>query len=69
MTTSTITWHRPSDGLPDDETNVLLGLRLPDGRRTSCEGFRDGDCWRDVCAVEIEDAEVIAWAELPRCEL
>lgn len=69
MTTTTITWTRASEALPDDETNVLLGLRTPDGRRTSCEGFRDGDCWRDVCAVEIEDAEVIGWAELPGCPL
>lgn len=69
MTTSTITWTRPSESLPDDETNVLLGLRTPDGRRTSCEGFRDGDCWRDVCAVEIEDAEVIGWAPMPECAL
>lgn len=65
MTTSTITWKLAADGLPDVESNVLLGL----SSGFTCEGFLDTDpegaqIWRDVCAVEIEDA-VVAWAELP----
>ncbi len=54
-----------ADGLPDVETNVLLG---PSSGFT-CEGFLDTDIdgaqvWRDVCAIEIEDA-VVAWAAMP----
>lgn len=65
MTTSTITWTPVADGLPDAETNVLLGL----SSGFTCEGFLDCDVdgepvWRDVCAVQIEDA-VVAWAEMP----
>ncbi len=51
MTTSTITWHPPTN-LPDAETNVLLGIDV-DGIKTSCEGFLSDDmhgnpCWYDV---------------------
>ena len=65
MTTSTITWKPVSEGLPDVESNVLLGL----SSGFTCEGFLDTDhegaqVWRDVCAVELEDA-VVAWAEMP----
>jgi hypothetical protein len=65
MTTSTITWQLASERLPDVESNVLLGL----SSGFCCEGFLDTDhegaqIWRDVCAIEIEDA-VVAWAELP----
>jgi hypothetical protein len=65
MTTSTITWTQVAEGLPDVEFNVLLGL----SSGFTCEGFLDVDhegaqVWRDVCAIEIEDA-VVAWAELP----
>lgn len=66
MTTSTITWTPVTEALPDEETNVLLGLSSGD----TCEGFLDTDIdgaqvWRDVCAIEIEDA-VVAWAEMPK---
>lgn len=65
MTTSTITWKPVAEGLPDVESNVLLGL----SSGFTCEGFLDTDhegaqVWRDVCAVELEDA-VVAWAEMP----
>ncbi len=65
MTTSTITWTLAADRMPDVESNVLLGL----SSGFTCEGFLDTDhegahIWRDVCAIEIEDA-VVAWAELP----
>lgn len=68
MTTSTITWTRPSDQLPGDETNVLVGL-LIDGLRTSCEGFHLDGHWYDVCAVPLDDAHVIGWADMPECPL
>jgi hypothetical protein len=65
MTTSTITWQPVDQSLPDVESNVLLGL----SSGFTCEGFLDTDgqgaqVWRDVCAVELEDA-VVAWAEMP----
>lgn len=65
MTTSTITWTPVADGLPDPESNVLLGL----SSGFTCEGFLDAapsddPVWRDVCADEITDA-VVAWAEMP----
>lgn len=65
MTTSTITWTMAVDSLPDVETNVLLGL----SSGFTCEGFLDTDIdgaqvWRDVCAIELEDA-VVAWAAMP----
>ncbi len=68
MTTSTITWHRPADKLPDADTSVLVGLSI-DGLRTSCEGFLDGDQWRDCDAMPLDDAYVAAWAEMPECPL
>lgn len=65
MTTSTITWKPVAEGLPDVESNVLLGL----SSGFTCEGFLDTNAdgaqvWRDVTAIEIEDA-VCAWAEMP----
>ena len=62
---STITWHPVASGLPDADSNVLLGL----SSGFTCEGFLDCDSdgqpiWRDVCAVELEDA-VVAWAWMP----
>lgn len=64
MSAVTITWT-PADprSMPDAETNVLLGLS--DG--FSCEGFFDGEIWRDVTAMPIEDAKVVAWADMPMC--
>ena len=66
MTTSTITWRPVADGLPDPESNVLLGL----SSGLTCEGFLDAEpsdapVWRDVCAVEITDDDVVAWADMP----
>lgn len=60
VTTSTITWKPVAEGLPDADSNVLLGL----SSGFTCEGFWDGEVWRDVTAVEIEDA-VCAWSEMP----
>lgn len=65
--TTTISWVPVDDGKPDVDSNVLLGLS--DGH--SLEGFLDHDpergaIWRDVCAVEITDATITHWAELPR---
>ena len=65
MSTSTITWTPVAEGLPDAETNVLLGL----SSGFTCEGFlyydpNDGPIWQDVCGDEIDD-EVCAWAEMP----
>lgn len=60
MTTSLITWTPTTQALPDAESNVLLGL----SSGFTCEGFWDGEVWRDVTAVEIEDA-VCAWSEMP----
>jgi len=62
--TTTITWTPITERLPDDESTVLLGLA--DG--FSCEGFLDGDQWRDVCATPLLAGEVTHWAEMPRCE-
>jgi len=72
MTTSTITWHSPSDP-PDAETNVLIGLDV-DGIKTSCEGFLsttpdDRPCWYDVTAQPLEHGHVQCWAEMPECPL
>ena len=66
VTTSTITWIPVAERLPDPETNVLLGL----SSGFTCEGFLDADpgsddpVWRDVTAMELEDA-VVAWADMP----
>lgn len=65
MTTSTITWKPAAEGLPDVDSNVLLGL----SSGFTVEGFLDtgidgAHVWRDVCGIEIEDA-VIAWADMP----
>lgn len=61
MTTSTITWQPVDKGLPDAETNVMLGL----ASGFTCEGFCDGEAWRDVTAMPIEDDAVCAWAAMP----
>lgn len=61
---TTITWTKVGDGLPDVDSNVLLGL----ASGFSCEGFLDDKTWRDVCAEALPDGEVVAWAEMPRCE-
>lgn len=63
--TTTITWTRIEDGLPDVDSNVLLGL----SSGFSCEGFLDDQEWRDVCGMPIDDGSVVAWAEMPRCEI
>lgn len=66
----TITWHplglraNGREVLPDADTNVLLAL-LVDGQRDTCEGFLDGDQWRDVCADPLDDMHVVAWAHMP----
>lgn len=66
MNTTTINWTPVGErSMPDAETNVLLGLS--DG--FSCEGFWDGEVWRDVTAMEIEGARVVAWADMPACEV
>lgn len=51
--------------MPDADTNVLLGL----SGGSSCEGFFDGDLWRDVTGWPIggEDGDVVAWADMPAC--
>jgi len=41
MATSTVTWHRPAEKLPDDDTLVLLS------GGDEAMGFLDGDSWRD----------------------
>lgn len=67
LLTTPITWHPVSEGLPDAETNVLLGLR----DRTSCEGFYDGHeddgtpIFRDVCADQLDRDVVVYWANMP----
>lgn len=68
MTTSQITWHKPADLLPDADTSVLLGLDV-DGIKTSCEGFLDGDTWRDTDAMPLDARHVRCWAQLPECPL
>lgn len=65
MKTTVITWTSIDQSLPDADTNVLLGLA--DG--FSCEGFLDGAQWRDVCAIALDDGAVVAWSDMPRCEL
>lgn len=70
MITTTITWTPVEAGLPDPETNVLLALS--DG--FSCEGFldydpNDGPIFRDVCAEQLDHGVVVAWADMPRCEV
>jgi hypothetical protein len=60
---SKVTWIPIEKSLPDVDTNVLLGL--DDG--FSCEGFLDGEQWRDVLALPMDC--VVAWADMPRCEL
>lgn len=62
MITVTIVLKPIAEGLPDADSNVLLGLS--DGH--TCEGFLDGETWRDATAWPIEDATVVAWAEMPR---
>jgi len=61
VTTSTITWKPVAEGLPDAESNVMLGL----SSGFTCEGFWDGEAWRDVTAMPIEDDAVCAWSEMP----
>lgn len=73
MTTTTITWTPVADGLPDAESNVLLGIDV-DGIKTSCEGFLSDDmhgnpCWYDVTAQPLPHEQVVAWADLPECPL
>jgi len=68
VTTSTITWHPPTDP-PLVDINVLMALRVK-GLRTTCEGFlsHNGDgrlFWYDVTAQPVESEHVEAWAELP----
>ena len=70
---STITWRKLADGLPDAETNVIVGLNV-DGLKTSCEGFISADHlgneqWYDVCAVPLEHEHVRCWADLPESPL
>jgi hypothetical protein len=68
MTTSTITWHKPT-ALPDADTAVLVGLDV-DGIRTSCEGYfgcnPDGrEFWYDSNDQPLDSKHVTGWCELP----
>ena len=62
MTTETITWHRVSDRLPDDDTTVLV--HMTGGSEPVWLGYRDCDIWRDIDSCYI-GGEVVAWADLP----
>lgn len=65
---ATIHWREVGpDTMPDADTNVLLGL----AGGSSCEGFFDGQIWRDVTSWPIgcDGSEVIAWADLPDCKV
>jgi hypothetical protein len=64
---ATIHWREVGpDTMPYAGTNVLLGLSTGH----SCEGFFDGELWRDVTGwpIEGEDDDVVAWADLPACK-
>lgn len=68
MITSTITWTRPSESLPDANERVLMWLRI-DGASECYEGFYDGELWHDSCAMPQDADDVIAWAAMPECAL
>ena len=68
VTTSTITWQRPSDGLPDANARVLLWLRIDDS--SDCyEGFYDGQQWYDSTGMPQDADTVVAWCDMPECPL
>jgi hypothetical protein len=63
---ATINWTPAvPESMPDADTNVLLGL----SGGSSCEGFFDGQIWRDVTSwpVGCDGSEVIAWSDMPGC--
>ncbi len=57
---TTITWHRCTEQLPDDECTVLIAFS--DGEVWT--GFHDADCWRYVSGNSVE-RDPMYWAHLP----
>lgn len=63
MKTETLTWHKPSEKMPDDDTTVLMHMPTADSEPV-WPGYFDGEQWmlpdgfEPACAVE-------AWAHLP----
>jgi len=57
---STITWHRCTEQLPDDESAVLIAFS--DGEVWT--GFHDADTWRYVSDDPVE-CDPMYWAHFP----
>lgn len=60
---TTITWHKCSDQMPDDDESVLLAC--DDGEVQV--GFLDAGTWRyqDAMPLELHGVSVTHWADLP----
>jgi len=54
-------WKPVAEGLPDDETLVLIALNDDD----VWTGYRDGDIWRYVDAMPITAERVTHWMPMP----
>lgn len=55
-----LVWHRPEDGLPDDDTTVMI---IAGGDIEAWPGYKDGDQWRSADGMPIES--VVWWAHMP----
>ena len=62
-TQETITWHLIEDGLPHTYQAVLVFT--PTLSEPVCPAFWDGEYWRDVDAMPLENKAVKAWADMP----
>lgn len=65
MIAQTINWHAiPEDGMPDDESNVLIAVRNGSAYQYTGEGCRDCETWLRIGGEEVVGL-VTHWAELP----
>ncbi len=62
----TITWHEPTEQLPDVDVTVLIHIPGFIKPGPVWLGWYDGVFWFGVGDIELEDDAVVRWAELPK---
>lgn len=62
-TPSSVTWVDAAEQLPDSDTTVLIHCSQSDD--PVWMGYHDGETWRAVDGMDLGDAFVDHWADLP----